>query len=344
MDLERLKAENSVEGVTRRLGIQGQGKRLWCPSCQPGGASQHKTPDLALYDGGFKCWKCGASGDVIALVQLARKSSFKDALEWLDYCRLTTPTPNNITRRGGLPQPPHHTPVCQAGKPGSLSRKIGGGDITPPPEAEANLDRFIQACRTALPRSAGERYLELRGFNPEVAAQFGVGFCPSGCWPHRARDWRLGRLVFPHHDPGTGELVNVYGRAIETSAHSAPKHKRHAHLPGPKSVFNVSALSSDNVVVCEGAFDCLAMLCSGYPNVIAIFGVTGLRWDWFRSSRKIVFALDQDDAGERAFRQVAMEAVIRGKEVFRLRRESYRGEKDLAAAFATFGRIEIASL
>jgi DNA primase len=136
--------------------------------------------------------------------------------------------------------------------------------------------------------------------------------------------------------------VNVYGRAIETSADSAPKYVRHAHLPGPKSVFNQKALGSETVMVCEGAFDCLALLCSGVLNAVAIFGVTGICWEWFASVRRIVFAFDLDDAGERAFQLLAVEAIIRGKEVFRLGRERYRGEKDLAASFAKIGRIEIA--
>src|SRR5262249_14680066 len=45
--------------------------------------------------------------------------------------------------------------------------------------------------------------------------------------------------------------------------------------------------------VCESAFDALALLAAGVvPRVVAIFGVQGLRWDWARAVRAVVFALE----------------------------------------------------
>src|SRR6266849_9166876 len=65
-----------------------------------------------------------------------------------------------------------------------------------------------------------------------LAQQLGVGYAAPGSWPHAARDWRNGRVVFPHTMP-EGRLVNLYGRAVGT-AEQVPKAKRHDHLPGGK--------------------------------------------------------------------------------------------------------------
>ena len=50
-----------------------------------------------------------------------------------------------------------------------------------------------------------------------------MGYAAPGTWPHAARDWRGGRVVFPHTTPD-GRVVNLYGRAVGT-AEQVPKAK-----------------------------------------------------------------------------------------------------------------------
>src|SRR5712692_1553078 len=98
---------------------------------------------------------------------------------------------------------------------------------------------------------------------PKGADHRGSDTCPAaaapGTWPHAARDWRGGRVVFPH-TTSEGQLVNLYGRAVGT-VEQVPKVKRHDHLPGTKGYFNAAALEADagSLRVCEGAFDALAL-------------------------------------------------------------------------------------
>jgi len=117
------------------------------------------------------------------------------------------------------------------------------------------------------------RTLQQRGIALALAQQCGVGSAAPGRWPHKARDWRGGRVVFPHTTPD-GQLVNLYGRAVGTTE-EVPKAKRHDHLPGAKGYFNAAALQAGAgpLWVCEGAFDALALLAAGVPRVVAIFGV-----------------------------------------------------------------------
>ena len=62
-------------------------------------------------------------------------------------------------------------------------------------------------------QAATAKYLQQRGISLELAQQLGVGYAALGTWPHTARDWRGGRVVFPHTPPD-GSVVNLYGRAV----------------------------------------------------------------------------------------------------------------------------------
>src|SRR5882672_10292535 len=174
-----------------------------------------------------------------------------------------------------------------------------------------------------LSEGQGETYMQQRG----------MGYAAPGSWPHAVRDWRGGRVVFPHTTPD-GCLVNLYGRAVG-AAEQVPKAKRHDHLPGAKGYFNAAMLQAGPgpLWVCEGVFDVLALLAAGVSRVVAIFGVQGWRWDWVREVRELVFALDADTAGQQQWRQLARQAALRGKEVAVLEPAAYGGHKDVSAAW-----------
>jgi DNA primase len=196
------------------------------------------------------------------------------------------------------------------------------------------LAQQLVAFQGALPGSRGVAYLQQRGIPLALAQQHGVGYAAPGTWPHAARDWRGGRVVFPHTTPD-GRLVNLYGRAVGTTE-QVPKAKRHDHLPGVKGYFNAAALQggAGPLWVCEGAFDALALLAAGVPRVVAIFGVQGWRWDWVREVRELVFALDADAAGQQQWRQLARQAALRGKRVAVLSVIACGGCKDVSEAWA----------
>ena len=128
--------------------------------------------------------------------------------------------------------------------------------------------------------------------------------------------------------------MNLYGRAVGT-AEQIPKAKRHDHLPGAKGYFNAAALQAGEgpLWVCEGGFDALALMAAGVSRVVAIFGVQGWRWNWVREVRELVFALDNDTAGQQQWRTLARQAVLRGKHVAVLPAVAYGGHKDVNEAW-----------
>ena len=204
--------------------------------------------------------------------------------------------------------------------------------VRPQPTALPTLTAALTRFQTALPGSPGEAYLRQRGIPLAVARQVGVGYATHSTWLHRARDWRGGRLVFPHTTPA-GDIVSLYGRAVGDN--TVPKGKRHDHLPRPKGYFNAPALMMGDgpVFVCEGAFDALSLMAAGYSRVIAIFGIDGWRWEWARPVRELVLALDADTAGQRSWANFARQAILRGKRVAIVPPEAYGGWKDVNEAW-----------
>jgi len=79
--IDALKAAADPLRVAATLGLQGQGKRFFCPVCQPQGG---KTPDLSIRDKGFVCFKCGLKGDLLKLIEIAGNMDFPSAVAWLE--------------------------------------------------------------------------------------------------------------------------------------------------------------------------------------------------------------------------------------------------------------------
>lgn len=210
------------------------------------------------------------------------------------------------------------------------------------PQEPREMDN-LPDLQAVLPGSLGEEYLKRRGIPLKVALDYGIGYAADGKWPHLkngkpVRQWKWGRLTFPHTNP-QGQTVNLYGRAVGSND-KVPKQERHDHLPGPKGAFNARALNAETVFICEGAFDAISLICAGYQDSCAIFGVDGLRWEWVKSDR-IVFCLDQDQAGQSKWRQMAFAGVLRGKKIFFLPADAYHGHKDLNELWVATGKIDI---
>jgi hypothetical protein len=292
--------------------IQGEGGRALRAFCPFHGSDHQHSLKVNLATGHFRCFACGVWG------YLAEARERWQAERMAERHR----PPLDRSQKEPVVM---HNPVRD-----SSMRRWGQRDPAP---ARADLDRLVQVYQEALPGSLGERYLHRRGIPLELALQYGVGYAAPGQWAHRSRDWKWGRVVFPHTTPD-GQIVNLYGRAV--GAHrKIPKDKRHDHLPGPKGYFNAVALriGEGPLFVCEGAFDALSLIAAGYPRTVAIFGVDGWRWAWVGKTSQLVFALDADAAGQQEWRTLAREGCLRGKEIAYLPPEAYGGSKDVNQAW-----------
>jgi len=295
--------------------LAGEGGHVLRALCPFHGSDHQRSLRVQLSSGRFVCFACGAWGYLAKARERWQEERQRQAA---------------FQRSAARPQPaPWPRPPAAAAKPPALRLPAP----REPAPALPDLAQHLAAFQTALPGSRGEAYLEQRGIPLALAQELGVGYAAPGTWPHLARDWRGGRVVFPHTDPD-GRLVNLYGRAVGT-AEQVPKAKRHDHLPGEKGYCNAAALQAGAAPlwVCEGAFDALALLAAGVPRVVAIFGVQGWHWAWAREVRELVFALDADAAGQQQWRTLARQAALRGKRVAALPAAAYGGYKDVNEAW-----------
>jgi DNA primase len=303
--------------------IVGEGGHVLRALCPFHGSDRQRSLRVQVHSGRFVCFACGAWG----YMDTARA-------QWREEQQRQAAFPRPPARRQRMshrlpPPPPRARP------PVAAARTLPADP--PAPRASApgrpDLAEQLTAFQAALPGSRGAAYLQQRGIPLALAQQLGVGYAAPGTWPHPARDWRGGRVVFPH-TTSDGRLVNFYGRAVGTGE-QVPKAKRHDHLPGEKGYFNAAALQAGAgpLWVCEGAFDALALLAAGVPRVVAIFGVQGWRWDWAREVCELVFALDTDATGQQQWRQLARQAALREKRVAVLEPAAYGGHKDVSEAW-----------
>ena len=149
-------------------------------------------------------------------------------------------------------------------------------------------------------------YLEERGVQPGTATGFGIGYYTGAGFLHH-------RVVFPIHD-SKGQLVGYAGRSLDGG------EPRYLFPPGFRKsqvVFNLHRAvreAAGCAVVVEGFFDCLRVHQAGYPNVVALLGVSlsevqeQLLVERFP---RLVLMLDGDEAGRRASQQLA--ARLKGK-------------------------------
>ena len=150
--LDELRARSAdCADVAGWLGLRGHGRRWFCPSCQ---TRDSKTPDLStMRKGGWRCHKCNAHGDAVALVALARGGSlagagFVEVALWLaDACGL-----GDAARGNGLPRP----------VPPPSRATIDTPDEQRP--APALVDAaWVALCARQSPESPAARWMRRRG-------------------------------------------------------------------------------------------------------------------------------------------------------------------------------------
>ncbi|HVN03017.1 MAG TPA: DNA primase [Bryobacteraceae bacterium] len=271
-----------------------------------------KTPSFSVHAGHqfYKCFGCGASGDVLKFVMEFEHVTFPEALKLL-------------AERNGIPMP---------------KRAEYADEDTRLRAAVFQMQELAQeAFREQLAGPAGaeaRRYLDKRGVSPEVSAQFGLGYAERGgrallriferqgfTAEQMENSGLLGRredgsfydrfrhrLMFPiHSEPG--KVIAFGGRALDPADEA--KYLNSAESP----IYRKSAVlynlhrakegirKADRSVLVEGYMDAIGVSAAGVREVVASCGtaltaqqVQALR----RHSDKIVVNFDPDAAGANA--------------------------------------------
>ncbi|MGE0881080.1 MAG: DNA primase [Acidimicrobiia bacterium] len=306
-DIERVRAaSNLVEIVQRNIQLRRVGRR-WVGLCP---FHAEKTPSFNVNEelGLYRCWGCGAKGDVITFVQQTENTDFVGAVESL------------------------------AGKAG-ITLTYTGANESHDRQARRKLVDAVQAAvdwyheRLLKSPDAGpaRSYLRSRGIGGDLARQFKLGWAPDD-WDALCKALKLptdvltntnlgfvnrvgkqqdtfrARLLFPIFNE-QGEAVAFGGRVMPGA--EGPKYKNSQETrvyQKSKTLYGLnwakaSVVERDEIVVCEGYTDVMGFFQAGVPRAVATCG-TALTEDHVRLMRKfarrVVLAFDADSAGQGA--------------------------------------------
>lgn len=303
--IEEIKSRNDIVDVIsayvhlKRAGSNYQGL---CPF------HSEKTPSFTVFSAtqGYYCFGCGAGGDVITFIRQSENLEYIPALEFLAR-RAGITIPEDLTRRDGFDR----------------SRMLA---MNREAARFFHNQLFEPSGREAL------RYLTARGLSEAVIKHFGLGYSPPGfsvltAYLHKLGytdqemtsaflcgkskksgapfDYFRNRVMFPIIDV-SGNVIAFGGRVMDDST---PKYLNSSDTPVFKKSRNLFALNfartscSDEIVLCEGYMDVIAMHSAGFTNAVATLG-TALTPEqariMARYTKKVLISYDSDAAGQKA--------------------------------------------
>ena len=304
--LQELKEKNDIETVVSSyVNLKRRGRNCigLCPF------HNEKTPSFTLYpeNGSFYCFGCGTGGDVIRFVMLAEN------LDYLEAVR-------HLAQRAGMTMP-------EQGYDDGLSR-LRGRIL----EINRESARFFYALLVSEAGRVGLDYYRSRGLTDKTIRRFGLGYAPAS-WQalydhlrgkgytdtellqarvvNRGRGERIydsfrGRMIFPILDL-RGNVIAFGGRKAPDA--QGPKYINTADTPVFKKSHNMYALNfakatcAEQVVLCEGYMDVIALHQAGVTNAVAPLGTAFTQEQarlLTRYTKEVAVTLDADEAGKKA--------------------------------------------
>ena len=330
--IEALKAAADPQRVAVALGLQGRGRRFFCPVCQSQGG---KTPDLSVRDKGFTCHKCGLKGDILKLIEVAAGLDFPSAVRWLEDL---TGIPSPVRHKKRIGKTTGRTGIV---KPGASCEAVRPDPVktTGPAADPAIYEAFLSACRPVEGRPL-EWLTKDKGIAPDVVIALGLRFCGReyldvmNALTERFGEDALqaagllkrnqkGRLVpsfWHYYAKKAGFLVIPYlldGRPVYLKARP-PVSKAEAErlelvrflntAARVPCLYNADALKGhpEKVLICEGESDTWTALSYGFAAVGSP-GASGFKSSWVESfwgiideagRSRVYLVMDADKAGE----------------------------------------------
>lgn len=299
-----------------------------CPFHHDRSPSMNVTPQMGIY----KCFACGAGGDVLKFVQEYEKLDFIDALR-------------AVAARAGVNIPEHLQFSKDEEDKGKASQVLAANQVA---------CRLYQEELEANPEILA--YVASRGINEETRKHFQLGLAPltndkllkkaaaknlpvqafldAGIMGESESGGRIydrfaGRLIFPIWNM-SGHVIGFGGRVLPSKDPNKPVHPA-KYVNSPESPFyhkskvlyglnfSRNAIDKQNeAVIVEGYMDMLALWQAGIHNAVAVSG-TALTKDHVqilaRFARKAYMFLDGDEAGRKAVRRSLEPLLAMGIEV-----------------------------
>ena len=315
INVVRAKAD-IVDVISRYLQVQRKGKSYvaLCPFHDDHSPSMSISPDRQIY----KCFVCGAGGNVFTFVQNYEKVSFTEAVAQVaNIVGYPLSLENDLPAK---PEDPHKKAMYKV------------------------MEEMIRYTIYALNTNEAvleKQYLEDRGLNDQIRAKFEIGYNPPNdalyhflkakgykesdmvdcnvvrTGPRGINDVFSGRITFPIHDQH-GNPIGFSARSIDPNNPSKYINTTDTELFRKSDiVYNYHRAKSQArkegcVYVTEGVTDVIAFAKAGIDNCVCTLGTscTDHQIQLLKSlAPKIVFCYDGDDAGQKATWRAAKMAL-----------------------------------
>ena len=268
-----------------------------------------KTPSFNIYteNGSFYCFGCGAGGDIITFVMKIENLDYMEAVKFL-------------AQRAGMAMPEDDYDDSM----GKLRTRIY--------EANREAARFYYGKLTSKEGASALSYLKGRCLADSTIRHFGLGFAPDERFSlgnHlRSRGFSeaemiAANLVFKSRSGNSVldrfynrvmfPIIDVRGNVIAFGGRIMSDQKPKYLNTSDTFVFNKSQnlfslnnaknSKSDELILCEGYMDVIALNQAGFTNAVATLG-TALTADQAalmkRYCKEVIVCYDADEAGQKA--------------------------------------------
>ena len=246
-ELDNIRA-TPIEEVAEKMGIRVVRHKALCPF------HEDRHPSLHFKNNRFKCFACGASGDVIDLVQRYLNVGFKEAVEWMD---------NGQTQSS----------------PGADATAAGETPALPEASAKGELDlEYLETLvgQTVINEVAARFLFEERKIDARVVRWCGLTSInrPMPCWRWGKAFYDAPSLLIPYRDVD-GKLLSVQGRYMGKEDKPRFRFPRGSHVGMYNKPVIKRLKQGDELWITEGPSDCWAMLSAGH-KAVAIPSATSL--------------------------------------------------------------------
>ena len=253
-----------------------------CPSYD----HEDKNPSFSInpQTGRYKCFGCEISGDIFHLYVSIRDCTYSDAINQLgERCPVN---PNGHRKAHNQPEP--------------IDKSVVDKLTTRNPDGYLN---WLTARR---------------GISEEVGKRFQLG-----CKAVGKNEFRM-----------TIPIVDIYGKVMNIRLWLAPVGKYEDPLErkatgkmkswadgvegrGQARLYPIDQLQADDLVLCEGELDALALISHGIPAITATGGAGTWKPEWspLFKGKIVTIAYDNDEAGAKGAEKVGASLVKKGVEV-----------------------------
>ncbi len=303
---------NIIDVISSYIPLSHKGKNYFgvCPFHEDHSPSMSVSEEKQIY----KCFSCGAAGNVFTFVQNFENVSFIEALQI-------------VAQKYGFPLSASIKQI----KSDKNTKYYDILDIT---------TKFYQNnLKTEFGKQAMQ-YLEKRGLNKEAILEFNIGlalnsnnsltnFLKSKKYQNEdldkvglvsikddiANDYFINRIMFPLED-SNGKIIGYSGRIYyETNAPKYLNTKETLLFKKGQMLFNYSRAkpyirNEKKVILVEGYMDAIRLYLNGIKNVVAIMGTSLTKEQTSllkKLNAKIILCLDNDAPGQKAIYEIGKE-------------------------------------